>query len=168
MNASSQGNLEVEEIELASPVFTHEPAEIFSETSPGQQTTECLKAEDEPEPSAFAGPVPEIPDLDLPEITEIRPEGNAAEPDLPLPTIPANDASPENEAAPAMEAHVADKAISVPREVHPVGDAANEAPDTQAPANRAEMPDLDEKPLELRRGLFDRMMSGLRSLFRRS
>lgn len=164
----SHGNLEIEEIELDSPVFTHKPAEIFIETSPGQQTTECLKAADEPEPSLFAGPVPEIPDLDLPGNTEDRPEGNAAEPDLPLPTIPANDASPENEAVPAMEAHVAEKAISVPLEVHPVGDAANEAPDTPAPADRAEMPDLDEKPLELRRGLFERMISGLRSLFSRS
>jgi diguanylate cyclase (GGDEF)-like protein len=168
LNALSQGNLQVEEIELASPVFTHEPADIFSEPSPQQQTTERFKAADEPEPSTFAGPLPEIPDLDLPPNTEDLPDLSAAETALPLPTIPANDASPENAAVPALEAHTADKAISVPLAVQPQGDAANEASDTPANADRAESPGLDEQPLELRRGLFARMMSGLRSLFGRS
>ena len=164
----SAGNFEVEEIEITSDTYAHEPVDIFSKTSPREETTRCLLEAGEPESNTFAGPVPEIPDLDLPANTESQPIGSAALPDLPLPTTPANDTSSEDDTEHATEAHAADNVMATPLSVHPVGDAANEASDTPALSDQADSPFIGQEPLELRRGLFERMMSGLRNLFGRS
>ena len=165
----SPENLEVEEIELSSPVFAHEPANIFSESASQEEPTLCLAESEQPEePATFAGPVPEIPALDLPEAPDSHAGSGVALQDVPLPTVPANDVFPQEEEEPATAAHAADSTIAAPLSVHPVGNAANEATETPPTHGQPESPYSDEEPLELRRGLLTRFMTRLRSMFGRS
>ena len=155
-------NMEVEEIELSAPIYAHEPANIFDDASTDSRTTTQCRAAAEPGSVKFAGPVPEIPAMELPVNTQRHTDGSSAAgpeaQDVSLPTVPANDASLADDTAPAEATHAAESAIASPFSAHPVGDAANEAPDARAAA---------ETP-QARRGILKRFMAGLRALFGRS
>lgn len=158
-------NLEVEEIELAAPVYAHKPEDIFgNEASPDQVSQQPLPAA-EPVFGTFAGPVPENPPIDLTVTMEGDADagaaGSPAEQDAACPMIPANDAGAEPAAELPLASPVGNRVIAAAFSAHPVGDAANEAPESKPMVDLPDLPDDDLELLELRPGILKRIMSGL-------
>jgi two-component system cell cycle response regulator len=172
-NPFAAGNMEVEEIELSSPVYANAVDDLFDDASQQVQASATSPADPEPEAvnptdSAYAtGVQAEEPASDTPY------DAGSSSPEkphlqlMPLPTVPANDTSTDADAEGASVAHSAENTISPPFSVHPVGNAANEPNDTAATPDQGTAAWDEDQQLELRRGFLARLRSGLRGLFRR-
>jgi diguanylate cyclase (GGDEF)-like protein len=158
-------NLEVEEIELAAPVYAHKPEDIFGSDASPDQVSQQPQPAAEPVSATFAGPVPEDPPMGL-SVTmdgdaDTGISGSPVEQDAPCPTVPANDVGTEPVAEPLLTSPVGDRIIAAAFSAHPVGDAANEVPDSKPAVELPDLPDDDLELLELRPGILKRIMSGL-------
>jgi hypothetical protein len=158
-------NLEVEEIELAAPVYAHKPEDIFGSDASPDQVSQQPQPAAEPVSATFAGPVPEDPPMGL-SVTmdgdaDTGISGSPVEQDAPFPTVPANDVGTEPVAEPLLTSPVGDRIIAAAFSAHPVGDAANEVPDSKPAVELPDLPDDDLELLELRPGILKRIMSGL-------
>ena len=172
-NPFTAGNMEVEEIELASPVYAHAVDDLFGDTATQSQAPLHTSTLAEAATGDFAAsePAPEVPVTD----TFANNASDGTEdfiemPDpqiVPLPTKPANDAPHVDTDEPDETVHTAEKTIAAPASVHPVGNAANEPEETTASPDRVVTADEDLEPLELRRGFLARLGDSLRGLFRR-
>jgi two-component system cell cycle response regulator len=163
----SDGNMEVEEIELSAPTFAHDLFDIFANETPQAQTSPQCRSATEPVSSTFAGPVPESPAvepaLDTGSDAGTATAGITAVKDAPCPTVPANDVGREDAVEPEAGSDAIGHVVAAPFSAHPVGEAANEARTitTQTPERTD---DELEKP-EARRGILKWLMAGLRALF---
>jgi diguanylate cyclase (GGDEF)-like protein len=140
----SSDNLEVEEIELAAPVFAQDPSSLFetvrhdrtaarAETPATEPPVLTAEQADSRDKSAMHGPIQ-----------------------------PANDGGEEQPGKCAMTVSAADAGMAEPCSVQPVGTAANE------PAAPSTADSDDEDRTEPRRGLMRRFLSALAGLFRHS
>jgi two-component system cell cycle response regulator len=166
----SDGNMEVEEIELSAPTFAHDPFDIFAKETPQAQTSPLCRSATEPVSSTFAGPAAESPAvepaLDTASDAGTTTAGITAVKDAPGPTVPANDVGREDAVEPEAGSDAIGNMAAAPFSAHPVGEAANEARTiTTWTPERAD--DELEKP-EARRGILKWLMAGLRALFGRS